>query len=73
MDFLGTKPDGGVHRVNIADGSSETIAPVGSIRSALGIFGPWVGIDPDGAPLMLRDLSIHHIYELDWLGSTTAD
>ena len=73
VDFLGVKPDGGVHRMNIADGSSELIAPVASVRGTMGVFGSWVGVDPEGAPLMLRDLSIHHIYELDWLPDATDD
>ena len=37
------------------------------VITAFGVAGMWVGVDPDGAPITLRDLSIHHIYELDWL------
>ncbi len=34
---------------------------------AWGVHGMWIGVDPDGAPIMLKDISIHHIYKLDWL------
>ena len=73
VDSLDLKPDGGVHRISIYDGSTEMIASVAAVRSAIGTWGTWVGVDPEGAPLMLRDLSIHHIYELDWLKSSGSE
>jgi Tol biopolymer transport system component/DNA-binding winged helix-turn-helix (wHTH) protein len=30
-----------------------------------GFYGPWLGITPDGSPLLLRDTSIEEIYRLD--------
>jgi len=30
-----------------------------------GFYGPWVGITPDGSPLLLKDTSIEEIYRLD--------
>ncbi len=56
-----------VHRLDIRSGSIEKIAGVGSVRPAWGVWAMWVGVAPDGAPLLLRDLSIHHVYALDWL------
>ena len=56
-----------VHRMRLADGMTEKVASVGHMRGVYGALGIWVGIDPDGAPLMLRDIGIHHIYALDWL------
>jgi Tol biopolymer transport system component len=56
------------YRVNINEKTPEKIAVVGGAkaRPTWGVFGAWVGSAPDGAPLMLRDQSIHHIYALDW-------
>jgi hypothetical protein len=60
-------PDQAVYRVNIHDKTVEKIARLGEVLSPWGVQGPWVGVTPDGAPIQLRDLSIHHIYALDWL------
>ena len=67
VDRLEMGREGAVHRLNIADKSTEKIASLGTVRGAVGLYGVWIGIDPGGAPIMLRDLSIHNIYELDWL------
>jgi Tol biopolymer transport system component len=67
VDRLEVGREGAMHRLNITDKSTEKVAPLGSVRGAFGIYGVWVGVDPGGAPLMLRDVSIHNIYELDWL------
>ncbi len=56
-----------VRKMRVPDGEVEIVAEYSQTRGTWGLWGIWVGIDPDGAPLMLRDLSIHHIYELDWL------
>lgn len=58
--------DRSIHRIDIGTKTKETIATVGTTRMAWGVYGPWIGIAPDGAPLLLRDVSIHHIYSLDW-------
>jgi Tol biopolymer transport system component len=67
VDRLEVGREGAMYRLNITDKSTEKVAPLGSVRGAFGIYGVWVGVDPGGAPLMLRDVSIHNIYELDWL------
>jgi Tol biopolymer transport system component/DNA-binding winged helix-turn-helix (wHTH) protein len=33
-----------------------------------GFYGPWLGITPDGSPLLLKDTSIEEIYRLDLQG-----
>ena len=30
-----------------------------------GFFGPWLGVTPDGSPLLLKDISIEEIYRLN--------
>ncbi len=56
-----------IWRINIESGVTETIAVMGNTRTSWTGIGLWVGIDPDGAPIVLKDTSIHHIYQLDWL------
>ena len=52
-------------KVNIHTKDIEQVAIVGDVRSTYGIGGMWIGPGPDDAPVLLRDLSIHHIYALD--------
>lgn len=61
------EPDQATYRVDIQDKTVEKIARTGDVLISWGVWRPWVGITPDGAPIQLRDLSIHHIYALDWL------
>ncbi len=62
-----------VLRITIADGTEERILRLSDVRIPWGVRGMWVGLAPDGNPIVLRDLSIHHIYELDWLSSESAN
>jgi len=66
-------PQASILRVAIEDGTVETITNLNEVRIPWGVWGMWVGFTPDGDPMMLRDLSIHHIYELDWLSSESSD
>ncbi len=59
--------DRAIYRVDIRDKTVDKIARTGDVLASWGVWNPWVGITPDGAPIQLRDLSIHHIYALDWL------
>jgi Tol biopolymer transport system component len=59
-------PDRAVYRVDIRDKTVEMVARTGGVRPSWGVVNMWVGVTRDGAPLLLRDLSIHHIYALDW-------
>ena len=58
--------DRAVYRINIRDKTTEKIVTVGDTRAVSGVVDQWIGVTPDGAPMLLRDLSIHHIYALDW-------
>jgi Tol biopolymer transport system component len=52
-------------RFRIADASLERIGSLESTRRT-GIFGwTWVGLTPDGSPLVLRDIGTQEIYALD--------
>lgn len=60
-------PERAMGRINIADREIKRVAGLGRLRATFGIAGFWFGITPDGEPMFLRDLSIHHLYALDWL------
>ncbi len=54
-----------LYRLRIADGSLEQITSLQDVRRT-GVFGwTWVGLTPDGSPLVLRDTGTEEIYALD--------
>jgi Tol biopolymer transport system component len=55
-----------IRRIHIGDRTIQNVATYAGVRLAWGSTSIWIGSDPDGAPMMLRDLSIHHIYALEW-------
>jgi hypothetical protein len=51
--------------LRITDGSLEQITSLQDIRRT-GVFGwTWVGLTPDGSPLVLRDTGSQELYSLD--------
>ena len=52
-------------RVKLGQTQFEPIVDLKGIRRFLGPFAEWNGIDPDGFPLLVRDVSTHEIYALD--------
>lgn len=56
-----------VWRFDLQSGETNAVAVIGNTPTAWSGVGMWVGIDPEGAPIVLKDTSIHHIYALDWL------
>ena len=61
--FAGSFFDGAIMRVLATGGKPE---PVASVRNLpfTGWFGVWVGLDPDDAPLWLRDTGTDELYAL---------
>jgi len=53
------------YRVGIANHKLERVATVEVPEGTTGIWGTWMGVTPDGSPLLLRDQSIQEIYALD--------
>jgi len=52
-------------RLRIADAKLERLGSLKDIRQT-GVFGWWwVGLTPDGSPLLLRDIGTEEIYSLD--------
>jgi len=54
-----------VMKVRITDGKIRQVADLTNFPTT-GTFGPWVGLDPDDSPLLLKDYGTQDIYALDW-------
>ncbi len=67
VDFFFRGKDRAIRRYDLRSGEISEVAVTGGTPSIWGAVGMWVGIDPDGTPMILKDVSIHHIYALDWL------
>jgi DNA-binding winged helix-turn-helix (wHTH) protein/Tol biopolymer transport system component len=61
--FEGSADDPGVFRIRPTGGQAERIFGLKGFRST-GVFGNWMGLDPDGAPMLLRDVGGIDIYAL---------
>ena len=54
------------YRVRIADRKLERLADLKGFRRVVYGWIPWSGVTPDGAPLLLRDISSQEVYALDF-------
>lgn len=64
LDRSGKDPS--VGRVRLRDRRPEKVASLKGIRQPATAFGGWIGLDPDGAPLAIRDLSSQDVYGIEW-------
>jgi Tol biopolymer transport system component len=53
------------YRVRVADRKLERLADLKGFRRVVFAWIPWSGVTPDGAPLLLRDISSQEVYALD--------
>ena len=56
----------GIFCIRVRDGREEKVAETHGFQAAAGDFGIWLGLTPDNAPLLLRNLSSDRIYALEW-------
>ena len=54
-----------VVRVRIKDGVLEDVFSLKDFPQVIDMFGGWIGLTPDDAPLLMRDRSVQEIYALD--------
>jgi eukaryotic-like serine/threonine-protein kinase len=52
-------------RLRIADHKVEQLGKLRGNHAAWGVWGPWMGLDPGGSPLFLRDVGSQEVYALD--------
>lgn len=55
-----------VYRVRLVDRKLERQADLRGFRQVVFLGFPWSGVTPDGAPLLLRDVSSQEVYALDF-------
>ena len=60
--------DPAIYRLRLSDRSIERITSINDVRRSYNDMGWWMGITPDGSPMVLRDTSIEEIYALDLVG-----
>ena len=60
--------DPAIYRLRLSDHSIDRIASLKDVRRSLNMMGLWMGLTPNGDPMVLRDTSIEEIYALDWEG-----
>lgn len=62
----GLTENSALYRVRLSDRKLERLADLKGFRRV--VFGgfPWSGVTPDGAPLLLRDISSQEVYSLDF-------
>jgi eukaryotic-like serine/threonine-protein kinase len=58
--------DQGVYRVAIANHGVEKVADLKNVRRVVLPFGQWMGLTPDGSPLLMRDTGTQEVYALDF-------
>jgi eukaryotic-like serine/threonine-protein kinase len=55
-----------VYRVRVSDRKMELVASLQSLRRVILPFQPWMGVTPDGSPLLMRDTGTQEVYALDF-------
>jgi eukaryotic-like serine/threonine-protein kinase len=63
--FLRWLDDPAVLRVRISDRQVEKVSDLTNLPTT-GSIGPWLGLDSDDAPLVLKDIGTQDVYALDW-------
>jgi eukaryotic-like serine/threonine-protein kinase len=54
-----------VLRIRISDREVEQVSDLTNLPTT-GNLGPWLGLDPDDSPLLLKDTGTQDVYALDW-------
>jgi Tol biopolymer transport system component len=57
---------GAVLRLTVEGRQLEKVASLGSLEPTAPSQQPWMGLDPDDAPLILRNTGMWDLYVLDW-------
>lgn len=52
--------------MRLADRKVERAADLKGFRRRVFLYAPWLGVTPDGDPLLLHDISTEEVYALDF-------
>jgi WD40 repeat protein len=63
--FLRWLDNPAVLRIRIVDREVEQVLDFANLPTT-GNVGPWLGLDPDDSPLLLKDIGTQDVYALDW-------
>ena len=55
-----------IYRVRMSDRKMETVASLKNFRRVILPFQAWMGLTPDGSPLLMRDTGTQEVYALDF-------
>jgi len=58
--------DPAVYRVRVSDHKLETVASLKNLRRAVLPYQAWMGLTPEGDPLLMRDTGTQEVYALDF-------
>jgi Tol biopolymer transport system component len=56
--------DPAIYRLRLSDRSIERVTSLNGVRRSFSDMGWWMGITPDGSPMVLRDTSIEEVYAM---------
>jgi Tol biopolymer transport system component len=62
----GVGKDPAISRMRIADHKLERVVSLQDFRRVVFVGVPWMGLTPEGAPLLMRDRSTQEVYALDF-------
>ena len=62
----GFSKDPAIYRIRIADHRLEKVASLQGFRRVINPWSLWMGLTPDGSPLVLRDVGSQEVYALDF-------
>jgi hypothetical protein len=61
---LGNNP--ALYRLHVSDGKLERLGSIKGLRRQIFSGFLWLGVAPDGSPILLRDTSSQEVYALDF-------
>ena len=62
----GSSKELAIYRVRVADRNLERVAALGDFRRVVEPWVSWMGLTPDGSPLLIRDIGSQEVYALDF-------
>jgi eukaryotic-like serine/threonine-protein kinase len=66
VTWTGAQPLAGFYRVEMTTRKIEEVTSIGNTQAVSGVVGiPWLGVGPDGSPLIAREAGTQEIYALD--------
>lgn len=60
----GSGTQAAIYRVRIADRKVEQVADLRALRRPYTGWSEWIGLTPDGSPLIMRDVGSQEVYAL---------